>query len=791
CESVLYGSLFFNQESKLVQYLVKSVANFDSKDDEDNSMLQYYCESKPLQMKSSRALKSLWSNLNWFKSKSGMSSMDNRHCGNGSIMRTLSFRRTNLMSTCVFAHQSIGLMNLIEWKPKGVRWLSYGTGSLPKGRNFYGKGRLIVVDQNPLNSGYSSLIMRKDEGVRFYSSVKTNSLESSGLNVLTDIQTEAKNNSKVTNLYKRGMLNQDLFITAYEKISNKGGITLDKNNNSLDSYPLTIIQKTIAQLKDHQFKFKPLRKEYITKNNGKLSIFGIASPRDKLVQQVMVFILQSIYEQFFLDSNHGFRPNKSTHTALKKVASWHAIDWVIEGDIQSYFNQIDQHTLINFLTKRIDDQEFIDLCWKACRAGYFEVKESRKFDLMVGTPKGSILSPILSNIYLHEFDLYMENKVKLSLDSGPSSRRFTPYRKLESKIGYIYQLSKKQGYLTKDQLSRLKTLNTERAKLPSSIGGPGYRIYYVRYTDDFLVGINGSLNLTLELKSEIKNFLADSLKLNLNIDKTKITNIKDNKALFLGAEIYRIVSRTNDSKVVTKKSPLGETYSKGGIKSRISNSRTSLLIPIKMVVSKLANQNFCIIKDYNQGQIKPMGKVSWINLSLYDIVLRYNAVLIGFVNYYSFAANRCRLQLIQYILQHSCAKLIAQKLNLNSRAKVFKKFGYYIRVQSGNKSTKLKLSNSYKQITKFNINSGTPLEEVYWSLRTKSKLNLNCIICNSNQNVEMHHVKALKNSLKPKGIKTTAVTLNRKQIPVCKACHNKIHNGTYDSLNLRKIEASD
>lgn len=189
---------------------------------------------------------------------------------------------------------------------------------MPKGSNSYGNGRPIVVVQSQIE--YSSLIQRKDEGVRLYSSDQTNSLEYSGLKVLSDIQKESRNNL-VSNIYKRCLLNEDLFIAAYQKISsNKGSVTAGIDKITLDGYSINEIKKTIEQLKDHSFQFKPARREYIPKANGKLRPLGIPSPRDKIVQQVMVFVLESIFEQKFLDCSNGFRPNKGTHTALKSIA---------------------------------------------------------------------------------------------------------------------------------------------------------------------------------------------------------------------------------------------------------------------------------------------------------------------------------------------------------------------------------------------------------------------------------------------------------------------------------------
>jgi len=509
------------------------------------------------------------------------------------------------------------------------------------------------------------------------------------------------------------------------------------DDETLDGVSETTIRETISQLKDHSFKFRPSgrRPGNIPKTNGKTRPLGIPSPRDKIVQQVMVMLLEAIWDSdknpIFLDSSHGFRRGRGTHTALKKISRWSGIRWFIEGDIKSYFDTIDHHRLEQLLKRKIDDKRFLDLYWKAVRAGYVEVREGRKIDAIVGTPQGSVLSPILSNIYLHELDVLMENKMEGSLQSGPTSVPNKEYIKLHSRAHTIYRKMNKGASITArgSEMDKLKSLIKERSKVPSRARGSGYRLYYVRYADDFLIGVNGSLERTKLLKEEINKFLGEQLSLTMSWEKTKITSAQDDKLIFLGAEIHRPSSRKGDTKVIKKKMG-GREYS-----SRISANRLSLRIPVKEVTERLSNQGLCIIKNYDRGEITPMGKTAWINLPLYDIVLRYNSILQGLINFYSFADNRPRLQLFQFIIQHSCAKLIARKLNLHSRAKVFKKYGNNILIKdqegSKEKSISLKISSSYLPIRKFMINPPDPLETVYYGLRSRSILHKECLICSS------------------------------------------------------------
>ncbi|GAA3332384.1 hypothetical protein GCM10020331_092290 [Ectobacillus funiculus] len=117
---------------------------------------------------------------------------------------------------------------------------------------------------------------------------------------------------------------------------------------------------------------------------------------------------------YFHKSSHGFRPDRGTHTALKEYRQkWQATNWIIEGDIKGYFDNIDHHTLINILKKKIQDEKFIRLIWKLLRAGYMEF--STFANSLIGAPQGGIVSPILANVYLNELDNKAEELKKVTL----------------------------------------------------------------------------------------------------------------------------------------------------------------------------------------------------------------------------------------------------------------------------------------------------------------------------------------------------------------------------------------
>ena len=169
------------------------------------------------------------------------------------------------------------------------------------------------------------------------------------------------------------------------------------------------INHIIDALKDRSYQPKPARRTYIPKKSGNgLRPLGIPSTEDKLVQEVVRIILETIYEPTFQNTSHGFRPKRSCHTALTLIQNqFTAVKWFIEGDIKGCFDNIDHHTLVAILRKRIKDEAFIDLIWKLLKAGYME--EWCLNQTYSGTPQGSGVSPILANIYMNELDIFIES----------------------------------------------------------------------------------------------------------------------------------------------------------------------------------------------------------------------------------------------------------------------------------------------------------------------------------------------------------------------------------------------
>lgn len=592
------------------------------------------------------------------------------------------------------------------------------------------------------------------------------------------------------NLYEK-LLEKGNLQRAYLEIStSKGANTGNPGQEDLDGYSNQVIEQEIKRLKNHTFQFKPIRRVYIPKRDGKMRPLGIPNPCDKVVQKAMVNILEKIYEPEFSNLSHGFRPRRSCHTALKEITTWKGTKWFIEGDISKYFDTINHHKLAQILGETIDDKQFMDLYWKAVKAKYINPLTQEIEYGEQGTPQGGTLSPILSNIYLDKLDKFMEKEITLAKNSGPTLEENPEWKKLHTKISNMKQVLS-LNYRYKRQMTdaeikvrkkEIQDLIKKRHRLKSRVSSEGYRIYYVRYADDFLIGINGRKKVAVELKERIRKYLGEELHLELNTDKTKITSALKNRALFLGAHIRAMISRTSDQKMNKKY----YTKTNKQIKARITSGYITLNAPIVRIIKRLRDQGICWIKDPKKYEYIPKRKTAWINLPLSDMIEKYNYVWRGILHYYSFAYNLSQLNIVQYILHHSAACTIMNKLKLSSRAKVFKRYGKTLKVPKGEKDTsEFSLEASLKRIKKFSTKDyHVPYEIFRYNLRTKNPLNEACSICGSKENIEMHHRRRLKNKKTNNTFHGIKIAMQRKQIPVCSRCHQNIHKGLYDGKSL-------
>ena len=597
---------------------------------------------------------------------------------------------------------------------------------------------------------------------------------------------------KVTDLYRK-MYTRDMFLAAYKKLKSKpGNMTPGSDGETLDQISLGKIDTIIAKLKDQSFQFRPVRRVLIPKPNGKMRPLGIPSPMDKLVQEVMRMILEEIYEPLFKESNCGFRPGKSCHIALEKVSKWNGITWVIEGDIQAYFDNVDHEILSKILSNKIDDKRFIDLYWKLVSAGYVELsprshapKEPEQIQKsLIGVPQGGVISPILSNIYLHSFDEFMEKQIEKYSSKERTISKVNPemvrYSKNLMKLSREFKTSRNPKVL-----KEFKALRLERNQKPSRIR-TGTRVYYVRYADDWIVGVLGCKSMAQTILSNIQKFLNNELKIQLNLEKTHITHIRTKRVKFLG--VYFDIPSRKESKLVKRKSRI---Y--GTIKARINQVRIYFYLPAREIIEELQKKGFVKLIGNKETKTVTSAMKKWIFLDHRNIIHRFNAVIRGYLNYFSFVDNLSVLgSIIKGILLHSCAKTLAQKFRLSSRAKVFKTFGPYLATKDAI-PVGLYIPSTFKKTREFQKGKSVsvdPLEALNWRIHTQFALFQYCWTCGATDQIEMHHVRHLrKTNQRLKGFTQLMSKINRKQIPVCTLCHNKIHAGTYNGDALAKLQA--
>jgi len=209
--------------------------------------------------------------------------------------------------------------------------------------------------------------------------------------VLKSLSEQAINKQyKFKRLY-RNLYNLEFYFLAYKNISqSQGSMTSGVDGKSLDGMSEKRISALIESIRSFSYQPNPARRVYIEKKNStKKRPLGIPSTEDKLVQEVVKMILESIYEPNFSDCSHGFRPKRSCHSALQQIQNqFTGITWFVEGDIHACFDSFDHHVLVNILRERIEDENFLALIWKMLKAGYME--QWAYNCIFSGTPQGGL-----------------------------------------------------------------------------------------------------------------------------------------------------------------------------------------------------------------------------------------------------------------------------------------------------------------------------------------------------------------------------------------------------------------
>ena len=331
--------------------------------------------------------------------------------------------------------------------------------------------------------------------------------------------------------------NVDMLKHAYNQIKSKpGNLTPGADTETLDGISDEWFQKASRALITGDYTFKTNRRIDIPKPKGGTRPLTIGNPRDKIIQKACELVLNHIYEtklNKFSDKSHGFRPNRSCHTALEQIKyKWKAIPWYLEFYLKKAFDTINRRILINIIEEEIEDRAVVSLINKMYNAKILKGKEL--LTLNDGVTQGNILSPLLSNIYFSKLDEFLEHTIN-KYHKGDKPTLNNEY------LRNIHITEEEKIGKTEEQLKNLKNSKSliarQKGLRPTILDDTYMRVTYVRYADDFIIGVRGSKDTAKKIFNEVKNFIRSSLHLDINEEKSNITHIYSEWAHFLGMQI--------------------------------------------------------------------------------------------------------------------------------------------------------------------------------------------------------------------------------------------------------------
>ena len=562
-------------------------------------------------------------------------------------------------------------------------------------------------------------------------------------------------------------------------------MTAGNDGNTIDGISMKRIDSLIQRIKDFSYQPKPARRTYIPKANGKMRPLGIPAFDDKLVQEVVRMILESIYEPTFQNSSHGFRPKRSCHTALQYIKrNYTGVKWFVEGDIKGCFDNVDHHVLVRILRRRIKDEYFISLIWKFLKAGYME--KWVYHNTYSGTPQGSLISPILANIYLNELDVFMA-KYAESFNCG-KGRKINPAYKmpLDVRRGKQEWLKRNSAKISEEKrqkvMAEIRELNNYLSTVPYSdpMDTEYKRVVYVRYADDFLIGVIGSKEDAKQVKTDVGEFIKEQLHLEMSPEKTLITHGND-FARFLGY-------------LVTVSREQNRTRTKNGFTRRTYVGKVKLYVPKEKWLNRLLSYGALKIsydKAHGNKEVwEPVRRPGLIRLDDIEILNQYNAEVRGMYNYYRLANNATVLNAFVYVMKYSMYKTFAGKYRTSMR-KIIRKycrnkdFTVSYQTKSGTKSVVFYnqgVRRNDKVIATENpdIIGRTNENRRYTRLTDRLQGHV-CEFCGAEtEDIEIHHIRKLKDLSGRAEWERHMIARKRKTMALCHSCHVKLHNGKLD-----------
>jgi group II intron reverse transcriptase/maturase len=519
----------------------------------------------------------------------------------------------------------------------------------------------------------------------------------------------------------RQLFNPQLYLLAYGRIySNKGAMTPGATGETVDGMSLGKIESIIDALRHERFRFSPAKRVYIPKKNGMQRPLGLPSWSDKLVGEVIRLLLEAYYEPTFSDRSHGFRPRRGCHTALREVANtWTGTTWFIEGDVSDCFGSFDHQVMLSTLAEKVHDNRFLRLLRNMLEAGYLEDWVYKA--TLSGVPQGGVVSPVMSNIYLHRLDEFVETVLIPEYTRGRIRKQNTEYARVRA----ASERARKRG----DHVTAREFRKRLRGMPSGDPRDPGFRrLHYIRYADDTLLGFAGPKAEADEIKQRLAEFLRDDLKLELSESKTLITHARTEAARFLG---YEIIVLHNDRKVTRGR--------------RSANGVVSLRVPTTVIKAKSAPY-------LTRGQ--PERRPQLINEDDHSIVSTYGAEYRGIVQYYLLAGNVDRLYRLHWVMETSLLKTLANK-HRSSVSKMARKYKATIDTPHGlRKCLEASVERSGRKplVARFGgiplrrrrdtvISDRVPVPGIVRHKELVTRLLANrCEICRNTDGISVHHV---------------------------------------------------
>ncbi|MFF0146083.1 group II intron reverse transcriptase/maturase [Amycolatopsis sulphurea] len=583
----------------------------------------------------------------------------------------------------------------------------------------------------------------------------------SAATVLGVLRERGKRGLPCEELYRQ-LFNPQLYLLAYGRIhANHGAMTPGVTSETVDGMSRAKIDRIIDAMRHERYRFRPVRRVHIPKKNGKTRPLGLPTWSDKLVGEVVRLMLEAYDEPTFSDRSHGFRPGRGCHTALREIDNtWTGTAWFLEGDIADCFGSLDHDRMIEILAENVHDNRFLRLIRNMLTAGYME--DWKWGATLSGAPQGGVASPILSSIYLHKLDQFVEKTLIPEYTRGDRRARNPAYLDLQNQLAK----ARRRG----DRAQAL-TLRRRMTSLPSADpDDPGYRrLRYCRYADDHLLGFAGPKAEAEEIKQRLAQFLREDLKLELSQEKTLITHARTGAARFLG---YEITVQHNDTK-------------KTGRYRRV-NGQIALRVPREVIKAKST--------PYLRRS-KPAKQAALTNGSDHTIVATYGAIYRGIVQYYLLAGDVYRLHRLRWVMETSMLKTLAgkhrstvSKMAAKHKAKILTPHGprtcFEARIERDGRKplvarfgeTPLHRQKTARVIDSQPIRADYPHKEILTRLLADT-----CELCRTVGGVEVHHIRKLAElgipgPLQPQWM-TAMANRRRKTLVVCSACHGQIHTG--------------